>query len=72
MRSAVEYVLPIAHTLSIQPVGSAQGGRTCDVVGTDGQVCHLQALGAVDIQARIQHSVLNDLVAFPWSHLLPL
>jgi len=39
-----------------------------DVVGADGQVGDLEALDAVDVEALVEHTVLDDGVAVPGCH----
>lgn len=44
-------------------------GVAADVVRADRQVCDLQALDAVDVQALVDNTtVLGELVALPWRH----
>ena len=39
-----------------------------DIVGADRQIGHLQILDAVDVESLVQDTVLDNLVAFSWSH----
>lgn len=43
-------------------------GVAADVVGTDGQVRDLETLDAMDVEALIEHTVLDDGVTLPRSH----
>jgi hypothetical protein len=43
-------------------------GVAADVVRADGQIRDLQALDAVDVEALVEHTVLDDAVALLGSH----
>ena len=43
-------------------------GEELPVVGTDGKIAHLQAGNAVDVEAFIDHAVLDNVVALDGSH----
>jgi hypothetical protein len=66
--AAVAQVLTRKHGALLS---NEERSRVCvatDVVGADGQVGDLEALDAVDIQALVKNTVLDDGVAVPGSH----
>lgn len=47
---------------------SGRVGVAADVVGTDGKIGDLEALDAVNVQALVQNTVLDDAVALSGGH----
>lgn len=43
-------------------------GVAADVVGADREIRDLQVLDAMDVQSRVQDTMLDNTVALPWSH----
>lgn len=66
--AAVTQVLSRKHGALLADEERSRVRVATDVVGADGQVGDLKALNAVDIQALVEHTVLDDGVAVPGSH----
>lgn len=49
-------------------LGSSGLRVASDIIGTDAEICDLQPLYIVDIEALIQHAVLDDAVSFLRGH----
>jgi len=66
--TTVSKILSCQHSALLANQERSRVRIAADVVGADGQVGDLEALDAVDVQALIEHTVLDDGVAVPGSH----
>ena len=68
IRRAVESVI-VSHKCSLRwRKGRCRTGVASDVVGADRKIGNLEVLDAMDVQALVQDTVLDDAVALLRSH----
>lgn len=67
-RTTVAQVLTSQDSALLTNEQRSRVGVAADIVGADGQVSNLEALDAVDIEALVQDTVLDDAVAVPGRH----
>lgn len=66
--ATVSQVLGGQHRALLADEQRSAVGVAADVVGADGQIGNLQALDAVDVEALVEHTVLDDAVALLRGH----
>jgi hypothetical protein len=67
-RTTISKILTCQHGALLANQQRSAVRVAAHVVGTDGQVSDLEALNAVDVEAFVQDTVLDDGVAFAGSH----
>ena len=67
-RAGVAQVLTGQHSALLADQQRSGIRVAADVVGADGKIGNLEALDAVDVEALVEHAVLDDGVALAWCH----
>lgn len=66
--ATVSKILARKHSALLANEERSAVSVAADVVGADGQISNLEALDAVDVEALVEHTVLDDGVAVPGGH----
>lgn len=66
--TGVAQVLASQHSTLLANEQCSRVCVTANVIGADRQVSNLEALDAVDVEAFVQHAVLDNAVAVPGRH----